>query len=157
MDIEQLIKEQQETRKILKKIEKAGTLEKFLAGLDEAPPQGNYNWHQWVSPWDYDGVNDVRQTYLETAIRKATESLQEVKYFLHYLDNAYKGYIKEWGQYKAMCDEHNATKKARAKAYDWTDLYTHPECIDFFEKYEKDHNIKDSIYQQAKAIREKKK
>lgn len=148
MDIGKLIEEQTRTQEILKKLEQAGTLDKFLEGLEGELPVDSWNmWNQGVSSWDYDRLDSLCHFYMASELRNATESLQKVKYFMQYLDNAYRHYIELWEGYRTECEKH------RGKKWDWTSLYKNPECLDFFEKYEKAHNITSSIYQEAKAIR----
>lgn len=148
MDIEQLIKEEKKTQEILKRIEKAGTLEKFLEDLDEQAVDA-WTWAPNTNTWDYDGLESFRQYAIGRMLRDAVKMLQEVKFLTSFMDKFYQQEMKQWEDYKVACEKHRNKKK-----WDWTVMYSNPDCINFFDKYEKEHGITDSLNIRAKDLRE---
>ena len=140
MDVEKLIEEQKKTRKILRQLEKAGTLDKFLASITPLEPTWEKDPFRQVDDWDYDGLEFYRGQIIAKAIMEASENLSLMKYAQGYIDNLYKGRITQWEQYRLK----NPTK--------WKSFITNPECLQFFNDYEKAYNIKTSIAKESQNV-----
>ena len=145
--MERLIKEEQETRDLLRKIEEAGDLEQFVLDIDPVSP----GFTEMIGdPWDYDRAETHRVGSLTYHLREAYKHLGKVKYWTSWMDNTYQERIREWEDIR---------KNSKGKEVDaWLGYYKNPRCLELFESYERDHHIKSSIYQDyKKAIAKKKK
>lgn len=147
MDFEKLLKEQQKTNEILERLEKAGTFKNFLSQIEPKEPKFEDNPFHQVDAWDYKAILSVKGQILARGMLHVYDEYQKMKYALDYVDNLYKGYIKQWEQYKEWLEQ-NPNQKGH-----WESYIENPVCLQFFEDYEKEHDIKDSIYQKAKEAK----
>ena len=148
MDIEELIKEQKKTQAILENIAKSGTFEKFLENIEEHPdPTRMLIDFTNTDPWDYTERKELEALVIGRLLKEASDKLSLVKGLLRCTDDFYHGHIKQWEGYREYCKQH---KKRKNDKYDWTVMYSNPVCLDFFEKYEKEHGITESVAKEAK-------
>ena len=146
MDIERLIKEQKETQKLLKDLRGLKSFDEFL----ETIPETELDVEDFcrVSPWDYDKSTLEYDLAAGSALRIVADNIGKFKAYVNYVGDFYKSQIEQWEGYREYCQ-----KKFGKRTKKWTDYITNPDCLEFFEKYEKDHDIKDSIYQQAMKLK----
>lgn len=145
-EIDKLIKEQKKTQEILLRLEKNGTFDKFFASISGEP----FSWHNdpfsGIDPWNYEELNDTRAMVLAQTMLEIYQSIGKAKQVYGYIENLYYGRISDWIGYKHHLEE-NKKQFPRAR---WQDYYTNPKCLQFFEDYEKAHDITKSIYKESK-------
>lgn len=150
MDIEQLIKEQKKTQALLEELKGTESFEKFM----EKIPETKLDWEDRIpnlDEWNYDEAKNAYDLAAGTALRLVTDNIGKFKTYVKSVDDFYKSHIKLWEDFREYCQ-----KKFGKNTKKWASYISNPDCLDFFEKYEKDHDIKDSIYRQAKKLNEKK-
>lgn len=143
MDIDRLIQEQLKTQEILNRIIKDGTLKKFLENIP--PAEEDWGDSNNVDSWDYESGKDSININIANYMNEAYENLRKVKKWSSYMDTVYNGRIREWERIRGSGKD----GKPRARGA-WKSFYTNPECLKWFEDYEKDHGITKSIYQDYK-------
>ena len=147
MDIEQLIEEQKKTQALLEELKGTESFEKFM----EKIPEAKLDWGDIpnLDEWDYDEAKSAYDLAAGAALRLVADNIGKFKTYVKSVDNFYEAHIKQWEDFREYCQ-----KKFGKRTKKWTGYISNPECLGFFEKYEKDHDIKDSIYQQAKKLKD---
>lgn len=136
-EIEKLIEEQKKTQEAIKKLEEAGTLEKFLEKTEPAVIEYGDNefMGKVIDPWDYDALETHRKDLIAQLIYQIYDGIGKLKYYTKYVDSLYKLRMEELTK-----DYEKITKQERKKLI--RERYKNPVCREFFEKYEADHPIK---------------
>ena len=147
MDIEKLIKEQERTREAIGLLRKSKNFEQFFKGIEKGVFEIGEDPTTYFSDWDYKKRSKAYDSAAGYYIKSAYESLSKAKVCLSAMSDFYNGRVKEWERYREHCKNKNA----------WVDMFSNPDCIKFFDDYEKAHHIVDSINQQAKKERGRKK
>ena len=150
MDIERLIEEQKKTQALLEELKGTDSFEKFM----EKIPEAELGWGDRIpnlDEWDYDEAKFAYNLAAGTALRLVAYNIGKFKTYVKSVDDFYESHIKQWEDFREYCQ-----KKFGKRTKKWAGYISNPDCLDFFEKYEKDHDIKDSIYQQAMKLGAKK-
>ena len=146
MNIELLIEEQKKTQALLEELKGTESFEKFM----EKIPAAELDWGDRIpnlDEWDYDKAKFAYDLAAGTALRLVVDNIGKFKTYAKSLDDFYESHIKQWEDFREYCQ-----KKFGKRTKRWASYISNPDCLDFFEKYEKDHDIKDSIYQQAMKL-----
>lgn len=146
MDIEKLIEEQKKTNEILLRMEKAGTFEKFFEDYEAAVTVEEMD-YLGISPWDYEESMKAIQITVSKCFRDMGLTIGKIKKLLSTQKDFYEFHIRRWEKIR----EHNRGREGKEDV--WLKEFTNPDCIKFFDDYEKDHGIKWSIAQEAKRER----
>lgn len=142
MDIEKLIKEQKKTQEAIKLLRESDNYDELMKRVPEVGLDIGEDPH--VNNWDYEDMSEKYDAAAAFYISKATELFGKAKHCLAFVENEYNGHIREWERIREFY------LKKKTHKDDWKSLYRNPECLKFFEDYEKAHGIKNSIYQEAK-------
>lgn len=142
-ELARLCKEQERTNEILKKLEQNGTLEKFLESVESKEPKWDDDPFAHLDSWDYDMLDKRRNQIIADSMRIIHDKMAIAKYALGILDRLYTQRIADLKNYRQYLNE-NPTEQG-----DWRTYYANPKCIEFLERYEKEHGITDSIFKEA--------
>lgn len=137
-EFEKLRKEQEKTNEILAELKRAGTLQRFVEEVSEAEPRLEENPLRFYDNWDFEGLEKGQNLLVGALIKEIYEKMSLMKYALNYADNLYKERTEDWQSYREKNPD------------DWRDYFSNPDCLAFFEKYEKANNIKRSIYKDSR-------
>lgn len=147
MNIEELVEEQKKTREAIELLRKSKTYEELL----EKIPEEELDWREEamldIDVWDYDGSSRIYGMQAARHIMEAVKNFGKAKKCLSAVKKHYEGSIKQWEEYRDYVKTQNKTCKNG-----WSNMYSNPVCLKFFEDYEKANGITDSIYQEAKKI-----
>lgn len=139
MDIEKLVQEQRRVFEAIERIVKNGTLGKFFAATEITPDDEKILPRDFdgIDPWDYARLKHQMGIAISEGIKNIDNECKRIKRAVNYLDTLYDSRVKSWEEYKQTGNA------------EWKEYITNPDCLKFFADYEKDHNIKDSIYQKS--------
>ncbi len=147
MDIEKLIEEQKKTREAIELLRSSKTYDELLKEI----PEVDLDWREramlHIDVWDYEGSSETYDAQAARYIMEAVKSFGKAKVCLSAVKKHYEDSIKEWEGYRDYLKTQKKTYKT-----DWSKMYQNPVCLKFFEDYEKDNGITDSIYQEAKKM-----
>lgn len=143
--IEELIKEQKKTQEIYERLEKTGTFEKFFSSIPPATFSYMDNPFRFVDNWDYEALEKIKAQVIGQCFLDSWKTLSRAKTAYGYVDDLYNNRVSDWIGYKNHLEKN---KPANSTAR-WQNYYSNPDCLKFFENYEKAHDITKSIYKES--------
>ena len=144
-DIDKLIEEERKTRKAVELLKASENYSEFFNKI-ESIPISHRNDVMDINRWDYAESSNRFNSLAADFIWQATDCLGKAKSCLSAVDSFYYSQVKMWEEFRNGCLKQKDPEQREA----WKGLYANPECLKFFEDYEKAHGITDSIYANAK-------
>ena len=143
--IEKSIEEEKKTQEAIEILKKSPNFRELFENIEEKMPSYRET-ALFVDPWDYEKKSLECNIRTARYIKEAIDNLSKAKYYSNYVEKFYNNNIGEWEDYKKYCESLPSEEEKNF----WKTRYKNPICLDFFEKYEKAHRIKNSIYQDSK-------
>lgn len=137
-EFERLRKEQEKTNEILAELKRVGTLQRFVEEVPETEPEWNENPLRFYDSWDFESLENGQNLLVAALIKEIYEKMGLMKFALNYADNLYRERTEDWQSYREKHPD------------GWQDYFSNPECLAFFEKYERANSINRSIYKDSR-------
>lgn len=140
--LEELLKESRIQTEILRKMEKAGTLDELFKDIDPPTIENTWQYMPDGDSYDYDSYKDAIYHRVAAYLCEAYKKLGIAKFCMGCQQKDYEKWMEDWQGYKKKCPKQ------------WPTYITLPAHLRWFARYEQDHGITDSIFREAMTKRD---